>query len=232
MQIGFFTVFRRDPQHYLHACALVRSARACMPGVPITHLTDEVSPAVPGVDLVRRLPHGPLLERRLEHYSQCAGDWLLVDTDVELRADVTAIFPSTPFDLALADRHWPHLPQGDAVMHATPFNTGVVFSRNPQFWADVLATWRRAPESERDWLSEQRAVYVIVRTGRYLLRILPGLTFNYPPTSADDPCTGAAIVHYKGPQRKLWYTERYYQSLRAAPPAIAVASAPAPCASA
>ena len=220
MTLGFFTVFRHDPQHYLHAMALVASARRVMSDLPIVHLTDADSPAVPGVDAIRRLPHGPLLERRLEHYAQCEGDWLLVDTDVELRADVRDIFPPTPFDLALSDRRWPHLPQGDDVMHTMPFNTGVCFSRNVQFWRDVLAVWRQAPEAERDWMSEQRAVYLVIRTGRYLLQILPGMTYNYPPVSHDDPNTSAKIWHYKGPQRKLWYTERYYQSVREQPACV------------
>lgn len=223
MQIGFFLVFRRDPQHYLHARALIASARAVMPGVPITQFTDLRSPPVPGIDGIRRLPHGPLLERRLEHYSHCDGDWLFLDTDVELRADVQEIFPLTPFDLALADRDWPGIPQGDLVMHTMPYNTGVCFSRNPIFWQQVLATWRGFPDNQRDWLSEQRAVYAVIRTGQFLLRILPGQIYNYPPRTADDACADAKIVHYKGP-RKAWWTARYYAQLReplAAPAAAA-----------
>jgi hypothetical protein len=209
MQIGFFTVFRSDPQHYLHAVALVASARRVMPSIPITQFTDDRSPIVPGVDAVRRLPSGPLLERRLEHYAACTGDWLLVDTDVELRADVSAVFPATPFDLALTDRAWQNLPQGDLVMQTMPFNTGVVFTRNPLFWQDVLATWRAA--DNKDWMSEQRAVYQVVRTGKYLVQILPGQVYNCPPSSPDDPCSDAKMLHYKGP-RKAWWTARYYQS--------------------
>jgi len=210
VQLGMFTVFRRDPQHYLHAVALVASARRVLPGVPITHYTDDRSPIVPGVDGVRRLPDGPLLERRLEHYASAVGDWLFVDTDVELRADVSAVFDA-PFDVALADRAWPGLPQGDEMLLTMPFNTGVVFSRAPAFWQDVLTVWR-ATES-KDWLSEQRAVYQVVRSGNYRVQILPGQQYNYPPRTVDDPCEGAAIVHYKGP-RKAWWTARYYQSLR------------------
>jgi hypothetical protein len=79
--LGFFTVFRRDPQHYVCARLLVRSAQYFMPGLEIVQLTDEKSPVVPGVDAVRRLPHGRMLERRLEHYAGCDGEWMLFDTD-------------------------------------------------------------------------------------------------------------------------------------------------------
>jgi len=205
MRIGFFCVFRRDPQPYALADRMIASVRATMPAYTITQLTDLTSPPCDGIDDLRRLPPGPMLERRIEHYSLCtAADWLLLDTDVELRADVSSVFPPHPFDVALADRNWPHLPQGDAVMHTMPFNTGVVFSRNPAFWLDVLAVWRAYPPEARDWMSEQRAVYHVVRTGRYLVQILPGQIYNYPPASPEDSCIGAKIVHHKGPRKDWW----------------------------
>lgn len=211
MRVGFFTVVRRDPQHFLHAEGLVASVRAAMPGVETVQFTDAASPRVPGVDHVQRLPHGPMLERRLEHYSHCEGDWLLVDTDVQLLRDVSDICTTDQrFDIALTDRHWPDIPQGDDVMHTMPFNTGVCFSRSSFFWQDVLTTWRAYTADRRDWLSEQRAVYDVVRTGAYRIRILPGQVYNYPPRAADDPMTNVAIAHFKG-SRKSWLTARILQ---------------------
>lgn len=207
MTVGFFTVVRRDPQHFLHAEGLVQSIRATMPGVEIVQFTDDTSPRVPDTDHVQRLPHGPMLERRLEHYSHCEGDWLLVDTDVQMLRDVRHIFTDTRFDVALTDRNWPGIPQGDDVMHTMPFNTGVCFSRSSVFWQDVLTTWRAYAPTQRDWLSEQRAVYDVIRTGRYRIRILPGQVYNYPPRVIDDEMAGAAIAHFKG-QRKQWLTDR------------------------
>lgn len=209
MRVGFFSVFRRDPQHYLLAAKMIASVRATMPGVEIVHLTDESSAPVAGVDEVRRKPDGKMLERRLEHYADLtAGDWLLVDTDVIVRRDVREDVFYTPyrdvdheFDVALTDRDWPHLPQPSDVLQTMPFNTGVTFARDPYFWDEVLKHWRAA--GDNDWLSEQRAVYAAVRTGEFRVKILPGMIYNYPPKSADDPCKGAAIVHYKGP-RKEW----------------------------
>lgn len=207
MTIGFFTVLRRDPQHALHAVGLVESIRRAGGDHQIVQLTDETTPAVTGVDDVRRLPAGPMLERRLEHYSTCDGDWLLVDTDVQILVDVGSIFCGQ-FDLAVADRNWPGIPQGDATMHTMPFNTGVVFSRTAAFWQDVLAAWRAFSPDQRDWMSEQRAFYQVVRTGAYRVLILPGEIYNYPPRRANDPCTAVRIAHYKGGERKIWLTDQ------------------------
>ena len=175
-----------------------------MPGVAIVHLTDDTSPQVRGTDGVRRLPNGPMLGVRLQHYAHPAGEWLLVDTDVLLRGDVRAIFDRR-FDVALTDRHWPHLGPGvdTTVM---PYNTGVVFSRSAAFWRAVLEQWRAYPEAERDWLSEQRAVADVVRTGAFAIEVLPGATYNYPPDpdARDLAFRDRALVwHCKGPRKTL-----------------------------
>ena len=203
MTLGFFTVFRKDPQHFLHATSLVREARAVMPDVPVIQFTDRTTPEVDGVDAAIRLGDGPMLERRLEHYASCGDEWLFLDTDVSIRQDVRHVFDDPVFDVALPDRNWPHIPQGDHVMLTMPFNTGVVFTRSGQFWRDVLETWRGLP-NRTDWLSEQQAVYQVVRTGRYRVKVLDGAIYNYPPKNASDPCDGVALAHYKGGARKLW----------------------------
>ncbi len=154
-----------------------------------------------------------MLERRLEHYAQCDGDWLLVDTDVQILADVSDVFTGF-FDVAIADRNWPGIPQGDGVMHTMPFNTGVVFTRTALFWQDVLAVWRQFPPDQRDWMSEQRAFYQVVRTGAYRVKILPGEQYNYPPRRATDPCTAVRIAHYKGSERKQWLTDKIRREMQ------------------
>lgn len=221
MRIGFFTVFRTDPQHYLHASALVATVRAVMPDVEIVQLTDERTPIVARVSRVERRAHGPMLNARLNHYAACEGDWLLVDTDVLVRRDVRDVFDDPAFDVALTDRHWAHVPQDETVLHTMPFNTGVVFSRSSAFWRDVLAVWQGYPQEAQDWLSEQRAVYAVVRTGTYRIKILPGMVYNYPPVSASDDTTDPAIEHYKGP-RKAWLSTRATRVLSAAPVEVCV----------
>lgn len=206
MKIGFFLALRTDVQHYLHAASLVREARAVMPNVEIVQFSDEHTPEVPSVSTVRRKESAGrhLLDLRLRHYADCDDAWLLLDTDVSVRADVGHVFDNQGFDIALCDRNWPHLPQGERILQEMPFNTGVCFSRTHGFWQDVLDVWRRFDPSRRDnWMSEQLAVYEVVRWGKYLVKILPGMVYNYPPEKQDDAPATAAIVHFKGP-RKEW----------------------------
>ena len=204
MKIGFYTVFRHDPQHYALAQVMLRSIRRVMPDVEIVQFTDETSPAVHGVDSVRRKSHGRMLERRLEHYADCHGDWLLLDTDTKVQRDVCDVFEHA-FDVALADRHWPHLPATPELTAKMPYNTGVVFCRKPEFWQAVLRTWRAYPkEQQDDWMSEQQAVADVLRTTNFKLLVLPGMTYNYPPLRKNDPAIAScAIAHYKG-DRKSW----------------------------
>jgi hypothetical protein len=213
MQVGFYTVLRRDPQHFLHAVALVQSIQQHMPGVAIHQFTDQQTPvAMEGVE-VHRMADGPMLERRLEHYATCDGDWLLLDTDTVCLQDARSVFDDPLFEIALTDRNWKGIPQGEEMLLTMPFNTGVVFSRSAAFWQDVLTGWRTFPAEAKDWYSEQRAVYQIVRMGKYRIKILPGEIYNYPPRTKMDSCQGAVIAHFKGP-KKQWLTELIRESWR------------------
>lgn len=208
MRVGFYTVFRRDPIHYVLADVLVRSVRAAMPGVEVVQFTDERSPAVAGVDAVERRPHGKMLERRMEFYASREGEWLLLDTDVVVARDVAAVFDD-PFDVALADREWSRVKDHYKYTTEMPYNTGVVFARNPAFYAAALATWRAYPEEKRGhWWSEQWAVADVAATGRFALRRLPGMVYNRPPATEDEDLSDASILHYKGPARKAWMLKR------------------------
>ncbi len=216
MTIGFFLVMKTDVQHFLHAASMIREAKRHMPGVTIVQFSDESTPMVPGASIVQRIKgeDRPLLDQRLQHYALCdaRAEWLLIDTDVSVRGDVRGVFDDHNFDVALTDRHWPHLPQGEKMMHEMPFNTGVVFTRNPHFWPDVLAAWRALPDDKKnDWMSEQSAVYDVVRTGRYRVKILPGMHYNYPPDLDEVPVI-SALAHFKGP-RKVALSKHAYAVL-------------------
>lgn len=206
MKIGIFLVFRKDPQGYVLGGKLVQSIRKHMPGEEIVHLTDETSPQLIGTDSVRKVPNGKMLECRIKHYSECEGEWLLLDTDVLVMQSVRDVFTGATWDLAVADRACPHNPQTHETWSAIPYNTGVVFSRSPQFWSLVLDTWRTSEDN--DWNSEQKAVWAVIRTGYYRVKILPGMVYNYPPKDQKDPCTGAALVHFEGQKRKFWMRSR------------------------
>jgi hypothetical protein len=215
MKVGFFLVLRDNLEHYLHAAALVRDVLRHMPGVEIVQFSDTNTPVVPCVTTVNRRDHGsmPLLEQRWLHYSGCVGEWLLVDTDIAIRNDVQGVFSDRHFDVGVCDRNWPHDQQTRWMWQTMPFNTGVIFSRAGDFLADVLDVWRAYPDATRaEWMSEQRAVYDVVKTGRYRVKILPGQHYNYPPKTQDDAPPYAAMLHYKG-ERKAWRSQAAYREL-------------------
>lgn len=217
MNVGFFLA-GESLELYSHAENLVRSVRQHCPGTPIVHLTDKISSPVDGVDAVHRLDEDvrplkpkPIIHMRIMSYAACSGEWLFLDTDTVIRKPVADVFDDPLFDVAVTDRNWGGIPQGDAIMHEMPFNTGVVFSRSQEFWESVLTTWRSLEDKWRDWFSEQRCVYTVVRSGLFKVRILEGDVYNSPPRDMTDRGSDlTAIQHFKGP-RKEWLTMQISQ---------------------
>lgn len=211
MTVGFYLLDTRTLDSmagYAGARALVRSVRAAMPDVPVVQFTDEASPAVEGVDGVRRKPREAMALLRMRHHAGVQGDWLFVDTDVLIQRDVRDVFRK-PFDLAIPDRVWPHLRPSSGFTRRMPFNMGVVFSRCRAFWADVYWRLLQRPKAERRWMGDQEMFCEVLAEHRHKVRTLPGLTYNFPPALEGDDLTAsaalepdAAIVHFKGPQRK------------------------------
>lgn len=213
MKLGFFNVWRGHPEHVVMADLLIRSARHVMPDVPIIHLTDADTPAIVGVDDVRRLPKMPFDVLRCEHLAHCEGDWLYLDTDCVLQQDIRHIF-EMPFDVAVADRDG-CLVEGEEdlpFIQATPYNLGVVFSRSRDFWMAVKDKLLTMTSARQEWMGIQFAACDVVAEGRFDVRILPGRLYNYAPHHADEDLRHAAIVHYKGPMRKDWMMQRFMEA--------------------
>src|SRR6185369_4637862 len=100
---------------------LIASAKTHMPDVPVFHLTDGKCPAVG--EVIRIDGEMPMGVRRLSHYARLSGEWLVVDTDVVFREDVSQIFEK-PFDVALCSRKGTYM---DGTRYATrmPYSFGV-----------------------------------------------------------------------------------------------------------
>lgn len=206
MTVGFFHAAAARTAHVDLARILITSVRRTMPGVPIVHMTDETTEAIAGVDEMRRRPAGPVALSVLEHYAECAGDWMLVDTDVVVRRDVRDVFGLT-FDIAVATREGTFKPSevGTKFMRGMPFNKGVVFSKNPAFWSAAAAALRECSEKQQSWMGDQRAMNDIIATGRFFVRVLTN-DFNYPPKKRNEDLSDKYVLHYKGP-RKAWMLE-------------------------
>lgn len=213
MNVGFFHVraaAEADDSGYDCARMLVASVRRCMPYARIVHFTDLASPAVKGVDDVRRKPSEPMALLRMRHHAGVKGEWLFVDTDVIVQKSTVRKVFAEEFDIAVTDRTWPHLKAAVGFTEAMPFNTGVMFSRCPHFWQDVYCRLRLLEPEKQQWMGDQEVICEIVgeESPRYTIRHLRGHKYNFPPVIPGEAKNDktleqdAYIVHYKGPKRK------------------------------
>jgi lipopolysaccharide biosynthesis glycosyltransferase len=200
---------------------LVASLRNVMPSTRVVQLSDKVTAAVPGVDeVVRRDWDGVrLMTFRLEHYAALPEDqWLLLDTDMVVQADVSVVFElDRQFDVAMHRREstivrppaWEAFPEliGQDLASFMPYNTGVIFSRTAHFWSVARDRLAALEERYHRWFGDQVAVRMAVEGGGFrVLDLHPA--FNYTPQEASDDVRRAYIVHYKGP-RKAWMQARH-----------------------
>jgi hypothetical protein len=172
-------------------------------GYALVQMSDERSPAVPGVDAVTRLPWDGerLMTYRLQHLAVFPEPALIVDTDVMILRDVCAIW-EREFDVALTRRIGPALdPNGVDLAEMMPYNTGVMFSRSQAFWERCYALCREFPPEVQRWYGDQYAVRFAAPEFKVLE--LPVDPYNYSPASPEEDVSGKLIVHYKG-ERKEW----------------------------
>lgn len=217
MRIGFYLVWRGDTVHYVLADMMLRSVRKHMPSVEVVQLTDEKSPAVYGVNEVRRLPDAPRDVQRVEHLCRCEGDWVFVDTDVLFQRDVSGVFDyhwtARDWDIGLCDRDGCLVEGEDELefIKATPYNLGVIFSRSRAFWRATKEKLLAMSPERQDWLGIQFGACEVIADGWHGLYILPGKFYNYAPHDTKDEAKDASIVHYKGPFRKRMMLDRFLE---------------------
>ncbi len=168
----------------------------------VIQLTDHKTASLQGVDDVQRIPYeGDFGAFRLKHYSMVQGEVLHLDYDVLVNRDVSDVF-NQEFDIALTNRGSDKT-VSEAMRKVSPHNTGVVFSRSPDFWSRVYEHYMSAPS--KTWMWSQIAVTEAAHFLRdeYKIIELPGAVYNYTPSSPDEDVSDRAIVHYKG-NRKHW----------------------------
>ena len=207
MKIGFF-VQKTTPESLIHfeiAKYMIASARKVMPDVPIVQFTDYDSPIVEGVDMHIRIGGDlPMAVRRIEHHASCIGDWLFCDSDVIFQKDCRDVFDE-PFDVALTDRVGTYM-EGTEYAKQQPYNMGVTFSRNPEFWKMVGGRLMALPEQYQEWAGDQIIVCDLAeeQTTPFDIVVLSGANYNYPPkTVNDEGIKSASIIHLKGERKKF-----------------------------
>ena len=210
MTIGFLHVDQDDTSAMGRECAraMIASVKKVMPFTPIVQFTDETTKALKGVSAVRRKPTEPMGLLRLRHCAGVEGKWLFVDTDILFQQPVDQVFHRN-FDVAVTKRDWAHLRPAIGFGELMPFNTGVVFSRCPKFWAEAYTRLRRMGDDDlEEFMGEQMVICDLAQDARYDVLQLSGAIYNFPPElPAGVPShklqQRASIVHYKGARKSL-----------------------------
>jgi hypothetical protein len=210
VNVGFYHAGESE-QHLRLVRRLIDSVDMYMPGVGAVAFTEPVGDflvAMLAPDMRVLMPPGAVALCCLEAFASVFGDWLFVDTDVEIRSDVRHVFEDKDFDIAVATREGTLLEKevGTKFMARMPVNKGSVFSRSQAFWQACAEYCRTLPDKQQNWMGDQVAVNYVISSGQFKVKILPN-AYNYPPKSKTDDLSGKHIVHYKGPNRKKWALE-------------------------
>ena len=176
-------------------------------GYPVVQLSDLHTPEVEGVDDIVRLPmRAPLMPFRLKHLAECPyTEWVTFDTDILVKKRLDDVW-ERQFDVAITRRTEGRcLHNGVDIAPSMPFNTGVMFSREPQFWREAY-DWLKPQEDKHLWWGDQLAVAEIANRNRYHVLVLPGTEFNWTPDKREQK-SDARVWHYKGVNRKEWMSD-------------------------
>jgi lipopolysaccharide biosynthesis glycosyltransferase len=219
VKVGFLHV-GSDPDGRLCAEGMAVSVKRAMPAVSVVQFTDERTEQVAGADEVYRLwsQSGSMAMARFWCQAQLDGEWLFLDTDVIVQQDVRKVFRSR-FHIAVTTRNWRHLKPAKGFTERMPFNTGVIFSRSQKFWQDCYDQLKASEIDDQDFMGHQEVICDLVASDRYEIAYVKGSRFNCPPyvpggkeggdqELSDRMVKEAAIVHYKGAQRKQMMLDR------------------------
>lgn len=205
MKVGFYHVEQAGPANRDLIAVMVHSVRQALPGVPIWHYTDRMTPAIPGVDARVAIDVAPIALGCLRAYALCEGDWLLLDTDTVVLdgAMVQQVFTQR-FDIAVAERTGTLRPKeiGTKFMTRMPFNKGAVYSKSAAFWQSAVERCEEMPVKQQAWMGDQRAMNDVIASQTFQVLRLPSV-FNYAPLSRDEDVRSNVVLHYKG-KRKDW----------------------------
>jgi hypothetical protein len=195
--------FLHARQDRAYAEAMLASLRDAMPRVSVLMMTDADEAPIGGCE-VQRIPWDGKnwAVWRMSHLAALpAGEWVSVDTDMVIQHDLAKVF-AFPFDVAVTQRDGPILDTtGRDITKHMPYNAGVVWWRNPDFWKAAHIWIMQQPEPVQKWYGDQLALAAL--TPKYNTLKLHCDNWNHSPMKATEDVSKRFIVHYKG-SRKPW----------------------------
>lgn len=188
---------------------MVESVLNAVKGANVIQLTDEHTPIIKGVNsVVRKRFNGQIMLFRMQHLADLRGEWITLDTDMIIKKDLSSVFDND-FDVALTRRYGSIFDKnGVDIVKLMPYNNGVMFSRNHEFWREALHSINFMDDELKKWWGDQVAVKEIAESGRYNVLELDCAEYNYTPKDADER-KDVYVYHFKG-QRKEWMMNGIY----------------------
>lgn len=195
---------------------MVASVKRVMPTAEVWQLTDFQTPHIEGADYFAKMPFtGNLMSYRLNHLAALEGPFVSLDTDVIVQGDLSPVF-NHEFDVALTKRTKEVTLRGRSMIDEQPYNSGVMFSKSSDFWAEACRHCQTLPENQQKWFGEQLTIAALAKSGKYNVLDLDCEEWNFSPDDEDDDTSHAKVVHYKG-RRKEWMRNRGFLDLVAKP---------------
>lgn len=169
----------------------VASIRHHHPQSHIVHLTDATTEPMDVDEVWRAVKLDDLAYERVRMFSGMdATPTVVLDADTLICRPLDDVW-SNEFDVALTWR--PNQP-------AMPYNSGVIFCREPKFFASLLSRMENVPRY-REFLPSQEALALEAHCGKWRVHVLKCSEWNN--SDLNDECIPPArILHYKGARKK------------------------------
>lgn len=201
---------RLTPIYRAIAEGLCDNIRDVMTGVRIVHVTDEQTAPLRGPDETMCVKRDvPLMTWHMRCHAEAQSldkEVLFTEPDVRFRGDISHVFSDRDFDIAVTEREvdstWDLNGQKVLLSQVAPYTLGTTFSRSELFWREVSEHCAGLPDREQNWLGDMLALYAVMQTGRYKVKVIPGPIYNHIPCSREDSCD-VKVLHFKG-MRKEW----------------------------
>lgn len=193
---------KETPEHVELGNLFVSVTRKYVPKAQIVQMSDEETAEIKGVDSVFRLKTPPLTGNPTRHRAApgiAFAEWyfdammafpaerfLRADYDVMIREDVSDVFHSAVFDIAIAKEHNGRM------------NNGIVFVRNKDVF---LAAKEAYAQTTRDnWQDVQTAMQRVIDSGEFRVKKLPE-TYNTIYGGERAIPSEVKILHFKGARK-------------------------------
>jgi len=166
---------------------MVASVKEVMPNVNIIQLSDMNTPIIKGVNtIIRKEYNGLIMLFRLEHLASLRGNWITLDTDMIIKKDLSHVFDQD-FDVALTRRYGVIMDtNGNDLVKIMPYNAGVMFSKNHEFWKDALEALKTFKKETHEWYGDQLAIKFISDKNQYKVLELPCDEYKYTPKDKEE----------------------------------------------